>query len=317
MPVIQSEFLPAWWLRAPHAQTLWPVLRRQPQLELTRERVELPDGDFIDLTFSGPPDAPIVMFLHGLEGGINSHYARGIMQQLNLAGFRACLMHFRGCSGETNRLPIAYHSGKTDDPALILRHLQENHGAVHGAVGVSLGGNVLLKWLGEMGADCPLQRAAVISVPFVLDDCAQRLRHGLSRIYERHLVGSLQRNFRRKFASMPCPIDVEVEQLDTFHKFDDQVTAKLHGFDGVDDYYGRCSSRQYIPQIRIPTLILHASDDPFMFPDTAPTPDELPELVTLELTAHGGHVGFVGGRWPGMANYWGERRLASWIKGVT
>ena len=315
MPIVDSDFRPAWWLRGPHAQTLWPVLRRRPQLDIVKERVELADGDFIDLAWSGSEERPIVMLLHGLEGGLDSHYVRGIMQALNRQGFRACLMHFRGCSGEPNRLPIAYHSGKTDDPAEIMAHIERRHGPVFGAVGVSLGGNVLLKWLGEMGGQCPLQRAAVMSVPFVLNDAALRLRNGMSRIYERYLVSSLQRSFRRKFARMPCPIDVNVDRLNTFRRFDDQVTAKLHGFDGVDDYYNEASSRQYIPRIRIPTLILHAVDDPFMYPDTAPAASELPPQVTLELTSHGGHVGFIAGRWPGLADYWGERRLAEWLAG--
>lgn len=314
LPIIESQFRPAWWLTQPHAQTLWPALaRRTLPLDLEWERVELADGDFIDLVFSGPVDRPIVLLLHGLEGGIGSHYARGIMRQLNQRGFRACLMHFRGCSGEPNRLPIAYHSGKTDDPATIVKHLRQRHGEVFGAVGVSLGGNVLLKWLGETGAHSPLQRAAVMSVPFVLDDAARRLRYGVSRIYERYLVGSLQRRFREKFAHRPCPLSVDVEALDTFHRFDDQVTAPLHGFAGVDDYYRQASSRQYIPRIRVPTLILHAWDDPFMYPSTAPEAGELPGNVYLELTAHGGHAGFISGRWPGVADYWGERRIAAWF----
>lgn len=317
MPIIDSGFRAAWWLRQPHMQTLWPkFVRRGPAISITPERVEMPDGDYIDLAWSSPPhlaQAPIVMLLHGLEGGIGSHYARGIMQQLNRVGFRACLMHFRGCSGQPNRLPIAYHSGKTDDPAFILEYLQRRHGEVFGAVGVSLGGNVLLKWLGEQGERPLLQRAAAMSVPFLLEHAAQRLRCGLSRVYERHLVGSLQSSFLRKFADMPCPIEVDVSQLDTFHRFDDQVTAPLHGFRDVHDYYARASSRQFIPRIRVPTLILHALDDPFMFPHTAPGADELPPCVSLELTAHGGHVGFIAGSWPGIADYWGERRLAEWM----
>lgn len=317
MPIINSGFRPAWWARNPHLQTLWPKFaRRHPLVQVETERVELADGDFIDLAWSRPAhlaNAPIVLLLHGLEGSIRSHYATGLMRALNRVGLRACLMHFRGCSGEPNRLPIAYHSGKTDDPALIREHLQQQHGEVYGAVGVSLGGNVLLKWLGEQGEQGLFQRAAVISVPYVLDDCARRLRKGLSRIYEKHLVGSLQQGFREKYSRIPCPLDVDVGRLDTFHRFDDQVTAPLHGFSGVDDYYARCSSRQYIPRICVPTLILHAADDPFMYPGTVPTQDELPDSVSLELTSHGGHVGFVSGPWPWKADYWAERRISEWM----
>jgi len=314
MPVIESEFRPAWWLRQPHLQTLWPSLtRRRPRLQTQRERVELSDGDFIDLDWSGPQDAPIVLLMHGLEGSINSPYARGIMAQLNRLGLRTCLMHFRGCSEEPNRLPIAYHSGKTDDPARIALHIRQKHRELFGAIGVSLGGNVLLKWLGEMGDKSIFERAAVMSVPFRLNDAALRLRRGLSRLYERHLVSSLQRSYLEKFSRLPSPLDVDVRQLSTFRQFDDQVTAVLHGFKGVDDYYTRCSSRQFIPAIRTPTLILHARDDPFMFPDTPPTASELPVQVTLELTQHGGHVGFISGSFPGLAEYWGEARLAQWF----
>jgi len=314
MPIIESEFRPAWWLRQPHLQTLWPSLsRRKVSLATEKERVELPDGDFIDLEWSGSKDAPIILILHGLEGSIESPYARGLMSQLNQRGLRACLMHFRGCSEEPNRLPIAYHSGKTDDPAMIVDHISRNERMPVGAVGVSLGGNVLLKWLGEMSELSPFKRAAVISVPFVLDDAALRLRQGVSRLYERYLIGSLQKSFHEKFARIPCPIEIDVFSLKTFHQFDDKVTAALHGFRDVEDYYTQCSSRQFIPSIRTPTLILHARDDPFMFPETAPMAQELPDQVTLELTEHGGHVGFIAGRWPGLADYWGERRLAEWF----
>ena len=315
MPVIDSRFRPAWWLPGDHAQTLWPAFfRRRPRIPLRWERLELADGDFLDLAWSGPDRAPVVMLLHGLQGGIDSHYARGIMQRLDHAGFRVCLMHFRGCSGEPNRLPISYHSGKTDDPQAVLEHIGRHHGvAVYGVVGVSLGGNVLLKWLGESGATAPIRRAMAISVPFRLDQAAQRLERGLSRLYQRHLVGSLQDAYRRKFACIPSPLQVDVSRLDSFRLFDDRVTAALHGFAGVDDYYARCSSRQFIPRIRVPTLILHARGDPFMFADTPPAAEELPPCVTLEIPQAGGHVGFVEGSIPGVARYYADRRVVEWM----
>lgn len=315
MPLIESEYRAPWWLTQPHAQTVWPSLfRKPPHIALTKERVELEDGDFIDLYWSGPENAPTILILHGLEGSIDSSYTRGTMAALNGHGLRACLMHFRGCGNIPNRLPIAYHSGKTDDPASIAEHIQATTGHYpFGAIGFSLGGNVLLKWLGEMGERSILQRAAVMSVPFKLNDAALRLHKGLSRIYERHLVGSLQKSYLTKFKSQVSPLQVDVSQLNTFHRFDDQVTAPLHGFQNVDHYYQVASSRQYIPAIRTPTLILHALDDPFMFPHTPPTAEELPEQVSLELTKHGGHVGFIQGRWPWQAEYWGEQRLANWI----
>lgn len=315
MPLIESTFRPAWWLQGDHAQTLWPALFRwRARIAIEWERLELEDGDFLDLAWSGPARAPVVLFLHGLQGGIRSHYATGMMRQLNRRGLRVCLMHFRGCGRRPNRLPVSYHSGKTDDPQRVLEHITRTTGEPpFGAVGISLGGNVLLKWLGEQGENSTLQRAVAISVPFRLDDCARRLDHGLSRLYQRHLVNSLQDAYRRKFALMPSPLTVDIDRLDTFRLFDDQITAPLHGFSGVDDYYQRCSSRRYLPGIRVPTLILQARNDPFTFPDTAPDADELPDHVWLEIPDGGGHVGFVSGRVPGLGNYYAERRAADWL----
>lgn len=318
MPLVETAFRPAWWLRGDHAQTLWPALcrwRRPPAVHW--ERLELEDGDFLDLAWSGPEDGPVILLMHGLQGGIRSHYAAGIMRQLNRHGMRVCLMHFRGCGGEPNRLPISYHSGKTDDPQYVLEHIRKLHGqAPFGAVGVSLGGNVLLKWLGEQGDASPLQRAMAISVPFRLDSAARRLETGVSRLYQRHLVGSLRDSYRRKFARIESPLRIDLDRLDTFRLFDDQVTAALHGFDGVDDYYARCSSRQFIPAIRVPTLILHARRDPFMFPDTPPEAGELPDNVWLEIPDEGGHVGFIEGPIPGWGRYYAERRAAEWMSAV-
>ena len=315
MPVIESAFRPAWWLRGPHAQTLWPaMLRRRQALDVDWQRLELDDGDFLDLAWHGPEHAPVVMLLHGLEGSINSHYASGIMQALADTGFRVCLMHFRGCSGQPNRLPISYHSGKTDDPQRVAEHIAATTGAApFAAVGISLGGNVLLKWLGELGHDHPLQRAVAVSVPFSLNEAAWRLEEGGSRFYKRHLMKSMKASYRRKFSTMPSPLDVDPDALDTFHAFDDAITAALHGFNGVDDYYARCSSRQFIPRIKIPTLILHARDDPFMYPKTVPPADEIPSTVTLELSLYGGHIGFVAGSLPWRAHYYAEARIAGWL----
>lgn len=279
--------------------------------------MELDDGDFIDLAWSGPADGRIVLLLHGLEGSLKSHYAGGIMRRLIRHGFSVCFMHFRGCSGEPNRLLSSYHSGKTDDLGKILEHIEmSREKQVYAAVGVSLGGNVLLKWLGEQGEQCSLKRAVVISVPFKLEHAAQRMARGLSRIYQRHLISNLQDKYTKKFSRIASPLEIDVSKLTTFHQFDDQVTAPLHGFSGVQDYYLRSSSRQFIPRIRVPTLILHARQDPFMFPDSAPSEDELPENVWLEMPEHGGHVGFISGWLPGWADYWGEKRIVWWLSNL-
>ena len=310
-----NDFSPLWWLNSPHLQTLYPVFfRARPRLDIRPERLELDDGDFLDLAWidaAGPP----VLVLHGLEGSLRSHYAAAVMAALAAGGYRPVLMHFRGCSGETNRLDRAYHSGDTGDLAAVVGHLERVCGEPpFAAIGYSLGGNVLLKWLGERGEDAPVGAAVAVSVPFRLADGARRMGGGLSRIYQRHLIRRLQAGYRRKFAHRPSPLRIDIDRLDTFWLFDDQVTAPLHGFRDVHDYYARCSSRQFLARIRKPTLIVHAADDPFMFPDTAPTAGELSDRVTLELSRHGGHVGFVGGRW--RPRYWLEPRILRFLDGV-
>jgi predicted alpha/beta-fold hydrolase len=308
--IIQSDFRPLWWLRNPHLQTLWPVfLRRRPPLDLRWERLELSDGDFVDLAWHDAR-GPLVLVLHGLEGSLHSHYAAAVMAALAAASYHAVFMHFRGCSGEPNRLDRAYHSGDTADVARVAEHAAGVAGkALYAVVGYSLGGNVLLKWLGEQGEGAPLATAVAVSVPFRLADGAERMSRGLSRIYERHLVGRLRKSYRRKFRRRQPPLDIDIDRIDGFWAFDGQVTAPLHGFRDVHDYYRRSSSRQYLGAIRRPTLILHAADDPFMFPDTVPTETEISESVMLELAGHGGHVGFIGGRL--MPEYWLEGRILS------
>ncbi len=313
-----SGFRPAWWLPGPHLQTLWPTFfHPRPELPLKMERLELDDGDFLDLAWlRRERPRPLILMLHGLEGSLHSHYAKPLMQRFDHAGFDVCFMHFRGCSGEPNRLNRGYHSGDTGDLRRVVAHIQTTQQrAIHGIVGVSLGGNVLLKWLGEEGEAAQVNRAAAVSVPYRLADAARRMNSGFSRIYQRHLLSRMRRKYLEKFATRPAPLDVDVTTLRTFVQFDDRVTAPLHGFAGVEDYYRRSSSCQYLPAIRVPTLLIHACDDPFMYPDTAPTPDDLPENVRLECAPHGGHVGFVGGRWPWRPRYWLDERLLQWFGG--
>lgn len=314
MPLLASRYRPAWWLPGPHLQTLWPFLFRPLPLRDGRiERLDTTDSDFLDLAWYGAPDAPVVVLLHGLEGGLDSHYIRRSVRALLASGYRACVMQFRGCSGVPNRLARSYHSGDTADLAFTLEHLRGTGRAPIGVVGFSLGGNVLLKWLGEQGEHSGIGCAMAVSVPFRLNDAALRMAGGLSRIYQKYLIDSLVAKCRIKFRQHPAPTDVPLQQLKTFRLFDDQVTAPLHGYAGVDDYYARASSRGFIPAIRTPTLILHASDDPFMYPDTPPTPAELPPAVQLELTAHGGHMGFVTGGWPWRTRCWFAVRLVEWL----
>jgi predicted alpha/beta-fold hydrolase len=291
-------------------------MRRLPQVRLRRERLELPDGDFLDLDWlkGGDPHGPLVVVLHGLEGSSGSQYARGLLAAIAQRGWRAVVMHFRGCSGEPNRLARSYHSGETGDLAHVLAELRARAPrAPLGVVGYSLGGNVLLKWLGESAATT-VSAAVAVSVPFDLACAAERLERGLSRLYQRELVRRLQGSVRRKRARFALPLAVELATLRTFRAFDEHVTAPLHGFRGADHYYAVASSRQYLRGIRVPTLLLHAADDPFMTAQAVPRAEELSATTTLELSAHGGHVGFVGGAWPWRASYWLERRIPAFLQ---
>jgi len=312
-----TPFKPAWWLRNPHLQTLWPVFfRRRLRPSLRRERLELPDGDFVDLDWTLNDSGPIVVIFHGLEGSSHSHYARGMLTSLPQHGLRAVLMHFRGCSGEPNRLARAYHSGDTGDIDFLVRTLRAREpNTPLAAIGYSLGGNALLKWLGEQGKDAPVQCAVAVSVPFLLHEATARMNRGLSRVYQWHLLKSLKRGARRKAMKFapPAPLN-EINQMKGFYEFDDRVTARLHGFNDAMHYYTTSSSRQYLNRIRIPTLIVHASDDPFMHAQVIPEANELSSAIKLDLHRHGGHVGFVGGRLPWKPRYWLEERIPAWLQ---
>jgi len=315
--IAASAFRPAWWLPGPHLQTIYPsLLRRRHHPELTRERIELPDGDFVDLDWTSGDGRALVLVLHGLEGSLESHYTGGILTALHAAGYRAALMYFRGCSGGPNRLARSYHSGDTADLREVLARLAaRNEQRPLAVIGYSLGGNVLLKALGEGAGMEAVRTAVAVSVPFDLDRAARRLDQGFSRVYQRYLLRKLRRSYRAKLPLHALPVAGErLDALDTFRKFDDAITAPLHGFRDVDDYYGRSSSRQYLRAITIPTLILHAVDDPFIPADAIPAADELGPGVTLELARRGGHVGFVAGDLPFRPRYWLETRICAHLR---
>ena len=291
------------------------MFRRRKAPRLAAERFELNDGDFGDLCWSRKENRPVVLVLHGLEGSVHSHYAGSLMQSLEQAGFRPVFMHFRGCSGEPNRLPRSYHSGDTGDLEQVVDHVGQRCGRpVHAAIGFSLGGNVLLKWLGQTGEANPLQYGVAVSVPFMLADAARRLENGLSRMYEIHLMKSLRRSYTTKFKHLQSPLDVDVDSLKGFWDFDDRVTAPLHGFSGVQHYYSESSCRQYLNGITVPTRVIHALDDPFMFPQSVPDTSEMSEHVELLLARNGGHVGFVSGKYPWKAEYWYEERIIEFLQ---
>lgn len=313
-----TSFKPAWWLRNPHLQTIWPTLCRRPikDIEIKRERFELPDGDFLDLDWVGRGLGPIVIILHGFEGSIDSAYAKGMLRAITNEGWRGVFMHFRGCSGVPNRLPRSYHSGETRDVDLVVQAIRSREPHTHiAAVGFSLGGNVLLKWLGETSGNNPLKAAIAISVPFELNKAADRISQGFSRLYEWYMLRCVQKRLEYKFKQLPPPIELPpFSRLKTIREFDDKVTAPLHGFLNVNEYYNYSSSRQYLNKIQVPTLLLQAKDDPFLSEAIIPYPHELSEKIKLEVTDSGGHVGFVTGKYPWSPEYWLEQRVPTYLR---
>ncbi len=312
-----NVFRSAWWLANSHLQTIWPVLsRRKINLPLRRERLELPDGDFLDLDWMGSNSDHIVLVLHGLGGSVNSPYAQGILKVIATFQWQGVFMHFRGCSHEHNRLPRSYHSGETEDLKWVINEIMRRFpNAKLSVIGFSLGGNVLLKWLGEEGKTAAVTCAIAVSVPFELNKVANRMRSGISRFYQWWLLRQLKQDIIEKFKDKPSVIDLgNLKKLRTFWEFDDKVTAPLHGFINVDHYYKTASSRQYLKAIAIPTLIIHAKDDPFMTPDAIPKVEEISKDITLELTESGGHVGFISGSIPGRSKYWLEERIPRFIQ---
>lgn len=318
--IINSQFKAAWWLTNAHAQTIYGSIIHpsKPTID-TLEQIELPDGDYVELLWSNaglPDSAPLIIILHGLSGSVNSSYVARFMKSFNQHGWRAVVMHFRGAGKELNRLPRAYHSGDTADLDFIVTMLDQREPETKKAVaGVSLGGNVLLKWLGEQGPQAKITTAVAVSVPFVLNKLADKMNTGFARLYQRRLLKQLKALFARKMSQLenpPAPVK-NAAACDSFWTFDHQVTAPLHGFSSAKAYYQASSSRQYIKKIETPTLIIHSKDDPFMTAEVIPSALELAESVTLELSDKGGHVGFIAGTVPGLPHFWLEHRIAEFI----
>ncbi len=298
---------------------------------LARQRLELRDGDFIDLDWSGDPynASSIVVILHGLEGSSDSHYVRRLLRDCHRLGLCAVVHHHRGCSGEANRLARSYHSGDTQDISHTLRYLQQHFPeAKRYAVGYSLGGNVLAKYLGELQGNSAIDRAVIVSAPLQLSACAKRLEKGFSTVYQWHLIKQLRQKVTDKFnnrtiINQPSANKTSVNQasitlkqvstLKTFYQFDHQVTAPLHGFEGADDYYAKASGLSYLATIKRPTLVIHAADDPFMNADVIPSTSQLCADVTYELHQHGGHVGFIDGGSPFKPRFYLEQRIIHFL----
>lgn len=313
-------FEPAWWLPSPHGQTIGArLVRRSSGVRLVRERLDTPDGDFLDLDWAPHPgggNRPLVVLFHGLEGSARSGYAFSAYRQAHARGLDAVGLNFRSCSGELNRGLRLYHSGETSDPRWILARLAERFpDRPMAAVGFSLGGNALLKLLGEDGAEVPVQAACAVSVPFCLGAGAQLLESGLGPLYVRALLRPLQRKIRLRAAELRPHIDLGAAlRATSFRAFDDAATAPLHGFADADDYYRRCSSAAFIPEIRVPTLVLHSRDDPFLPASAIPEAEFAANpVVEAVLTDRGGHAGFVSGTTPWRVRFWAEEQAARWL----
>lgn len=304
------------WLPGGHLQTLYGSLFiRAPMVSYRRERLELDDGDFLDFDWvDGAPGAPVVMLFHGLEGSASSSYARMLMHQVRQRGWHGVVAHFRGCSGEANRLPRAYFAGDSVDVERMLRHVHARHAAAPlFAAGVSLGGNALLKWLGENGPDAQalVRRAAAVSAPVDLAAAGAALDRGFNRaVYTAHFLATLKKKALAMAARFPGLLDARaVASARTFREFDTLVTARLHGFRDADDYWRQVSAKPLLKAIAVPTLVLNARNDPFLPAMALPRPDEVAALVTLEQPATGGHVAFPTGPFPGRIAWLAERLM--------
>ena len=321
----ELTYTPAWWVPGAHLQTLWGKLRRTPIVATRSERWATHDDDEIEIRrLDAPPESrghtPRVLVLHGLEGTIRSHYLRGILAQAQAYGWAADVLIFRGCNGEVNHARRMYHSGETTDLDLVVRRLiRENPAQPLVLAGFSLGGNVLLKWLGEQSSMVPEQvrAAAAVSVPFDLERGARNLERGISRVYGLHFLRSLRAKSVAKLARYPdlCDLDA-LNVIRTLYDFDDAVTAPIHGFADAHDYYSRSSSLQYLAAIQVPTLLLSAFDDPFLprdVLDTVGIVSRRNRFLTAEFWPNGGHVGFISGFSPFHAHYYAEERVLEFL----
>jgi hypothetical protein len=311
-------------LKNRHIQTLYaPLFRKQKKKLLFEiERFELKDKDFIECYWhnQAPKDGvPIVILFHGLAGSFKSPYILGVMKALEKKGFASVVMHFRGCSGKENLLPYSYHSGETSDAKAWINYLNVKYkkSPLYG-VGYSIGGNMLLKLLGEDGLDTPLKSAVAISAPMDLEITAKRVNQGFSKWYQAHLLKPLKKTLLKKYSRFNMEKLIKqtpdnIRKIKTIEEFDEKYTAPINGFKSAKDYYKKSSAKQFLKDIKIPTLIIHALDDPFMTPKVLPTQDEVSNHITLNISQHGGHVGFVNGSLF-KPKYWLEERIVNYLE---
>ncbi len=310
-----------YWLPTSHAQTIVPALfARLPDVAYQRERWDTPDGDFIDLDWLAYPDsvapsdgAPLFVLFHGLEGSSHSHYARVLMAAAQACGWHGVVPHFRSCGGEMNVLPRFYHLADSAEVDWILRRLARVRFGPIVAIGVSLGGNVLLHWLGERGGDAAalVAAAAAISTPLDVHAGGHALSHGFfSMLYTLNFLRSLKRKALLKLEQYPGLFDQHAMlAARTMHDFDDAVTAPLHGFKNADDYWTCATTRPILSAIAVPTLLLNARNDPFLPAAALPGPSDVSRVVELDQPQQGGHVGFMSGPFPGHLDWLAQRVL--------
>lgn len=305
-----------WWLPGRHLQTLHGALFGGSRIDWKRERWDTPDGDFIDVDrLPGPAGAPLVALFHGLEGSSSSHYAGALAREFSWRAWRFAVPHFRGCSGEPNRLPRAYHMGDAEEVGWILRRLSgEASGAPLFAMGVSLGGNVLLKWLGgDARAKDVLAAAAAVSAPVDVMAAGDALGRGFNLVYTRAFLATMKKKGEGKLERFPGLFDGEaMRRTRTLREFDNVVTAPLHGFRDTDDYWTRASAKPVLGRITVPTLLLNARNDPFLPASALPRPDEVSVHVHCDFPGEGGHAAFVSGPFPGNLR-WMPRRVAAFF----
>lgn len=317
-----KPFRPAWWLPGPHLPTIWgKKVRRRSAAHDRMEVVATPDGDHVSLARMGVPrdGVPHLLILHGLEGTVGAKYAHGLLRGARARGWSGDLLLFRSCDGLPNAAPRLYHSGETSDLDFVARRLVAAAPTSPLVVcGVSLGGNVLLKWLAELGSAAPalVSRAAAVSVPFDLAEGSSHLEHGFSRFYTRHFLATLIPKALEKARQFPGLLDANrVRAARTFWEFDDAATAPLHGFTDAADYYRRSSSLFLFHRVAVPTLILAAMDDPFVptaVLASAARVAKSTDALTMEVTDRGGHVGWIEGI-PLLERYYMERRVVDFL----
>jgi len=316
-------FQPSPILKNRHIQTLYAsFFRKDLPLEYSIQEFTLSDGDFIDIYYNKallPQDAnAIAVLFHGLAGSYKSPYMQGLSYELQQCGIAPVIMHYRSTSGRDNHYPKTYHSGQTDDPLEFLTALKEKYPSkALFCVGFSLGANMLLKLLGELEDKSFIDAAVAVSSPMQLDVCADVMNSGFSRIYQEHLLKDLRKALEQKYEKhdMEKLLGLkkeDVKKLKSFWEFDEVYTAKINGFQSAKDYYQRCSAKQFLKKVQTPTLIVHAIDDPFMSQEVIPKADEISSSIELEVLPHGGHVGFIDGKFTA-AEYWLDTRISHYL----